>query len=230
LLNSVSQLSRALDKAAARQAPAAKAAHLPDVPDNKANAPWWLDVDVELVPQQSPPAQSAGNVPVASPARLHWLINWRLVGSAAVAAGVVMLVMVYAAWAATTAAPEEVATTPEPVTAPAAPAPPVVQAAAQATPSGPSAEDRLAEIEKQYKDVISRFEATVLVAEKANEQRLLVRPEPAAPAPEPQSKGCFGTAIQFVASPTQAAEEAMKHKKLMLVLTISGNFEESQFT
>jgi hypothetical protein len=39
-----------------------------------------------------------------------------------------------------------------------------------------------------------------------------------------------GTAVNFVATPTQAAREAQKNHKLMFLLHISGNFEDADFT
>jgi hypothetical protein len=40
----------------------------------------------------------------------------------------------------------------------------------------------------------------------------------------------FGTAIRFHATPTEAAAEAKSAKKMMMVLHISGNFEDPGFT
>jgi hypothetical protein len=40
----------------------------------------------------------------------------------------------------------------------------------------------------------------------------------------------FGTSVQFVRNPAQAARIAGKERKLMLLLHVSGNFEESRFT
>jgi hypothetical protein len=43
-------------------------------------------------------------------------------------------------------------------------------------------------------------------------------------------KETFGTAIGFVRNPAEAARLAGKQRKLMLVLHVSGNFEEARFT
>ena len=40
----------------------------------------------------------------------------------------------------------------------------------------------------------------------------------------------FGTAVNFVASPKLAGEEAKKDHKLLFVLHVSGNFEDPGFT
>jgi hypothetical protein len=40
----------------------------------------------------------------------------------------------------------------------------------------------------------------------------------------------FGTAVDFVDDPTEAAQLALKEKKLLFVLHVAGNFEESCFT
>jgi hypothetical protein len=40
----------------------------------------------------------------------------------------------------------------------------------------------------------------------------------------------YGTSVDFVDSPTEAAEQALKQKKLLFVLHISGNFEKDCFT
>jgi hypothetical protein len=42
--------------------------------------------------------------------------------------------------------------------------------------------------------------------------------------------GQFGTTLTFAESPAVAARQALKEEKLVFVLHVSGNFEESQFT
>ncbi len=55
-----------------------------------------------------------------------------------------------------------------------------------------------------------------------------VQDEPgAAPA---QVDHRYGTSIDFVDSPTEAAEKALKEKKLLFVLQVAGNFEKDCFT
>ena len=41
---------------------------------------------------------------------------------------------------------------------------------------------------------------------------------------------CFGTKIQFVDSPKEAAAQAKKDEKLVFILHVSGNFEDPRFT
>jgi hypothetical protein len=45
-----------------------------------------------------------------------------------------------------------------------------------------------------------------------------------------EKEGCFGTTIDFVDSPKEAAALAKKQEKLVLVLHVSGNFEDPRFT
>jgi hypothetical protein len=40
----------------------------------------------------------------------------------------------------------------------------------------------------------------------------------------------YGTSVDFVDSPTEAGEQALKEKKLLFVLHVAGNFEKDQFT
>jgi anthranilate synthase/aminodeoxychorismate synthase-like glutamine amidotransferase len=48
--------------------------------------------------------------------------------------------------------------------------------------------------------------------------------------PEKEKDGCFGTAVNFLASPAEAFTAAKKEKRLTLILHVSGNFEDSGFT
>jgi hypothetical protein len=42
--------------------------------------------------------------------------------------------------------------------------------------------------------------------------------------------GSYGTTVDFVDSPKAAAQQAAKEGKLVLVLHVSGNFEDPRFT
>ncbi|GIW80701.1 MAG: hypothetical protein KatS3mg105_2508 [Gemmatales bacterium] len=53
---------------------------------------------------------------------------------------------------------------------------------------------------------------------------------PAFVAAEEESTGCHGTAVQFVDSPSEAARLAKKQQKLVMVLHISGHFEDPNLT
>ena len=44
------------------------------------------------------------------------------------------------------------------------------------------------------------------------------------------SCGAFGTAVQFVATPSDAARQARQEQKLVFVLHVSGHFEDPRFT
>ena len=51
-----------------------------------------------------------------------------------------------------------------------------------------------------------------------------------AASPARAGEGCFGTAIEFVDTPKEAAALAKKQEKLVLVLHVSGHFETPEFT
>jgi hypothetical protein len=42
--------------------------------------------------------------------------------------------------------------------------------------------------------------------------------------------GSFGTSVDFVKSPKEAAKQALKEEKLVFVLHVSGDFEDPDFT
>ena len=48
--------------------------------------------------------------------------------------------------------------------------------------------------------------------------------------PARAGEGCYGTAIEFVDTPKEAAALAKKQEKLVLVLHVSGHFETPEFT
>lgn len=55
---------------------------------------------------------------------------------------------------------------------------------------------------------------------------------PARPADGPVT-GCaahYGTALDFVDDPAEAAKQALRDKKLLFVIHVAGNFEDSKFT
>jgi hypothetical protein len=47
---------------------------------------------------------------------------------------------------------------------------------------------------------------------------------------EAETCGSFGTSVEFVETPKEAAVEARKAEKLVFVLHVSGNFEDPRFT
>ena len=49
-------------------------------------------------------------------------------------------------------------------------------------------------------------------------------------SPARAGEGCYGTAIEFVDTPKEAAALAKKQEKLVLVLHVSGHFETPEFT
>jgi hypothetical protein len=54
--------------------------------------------------------------------------------------------------------------------------------------------------------------------------------EPQLRTAEKPHTACHGTAVEFVETPVEAAKLAAKEKKLVLVLHVSGYFEDSDFT
>ena len=60
---------------------------------------------------------------------------------------------------------------------------------------------------------------------------LLLQGGPSANAAKHADKeACHGTAVEFVDTPSEAAKQALKEKKLVFVLHVSGNFEDPRFT
>lgn len=51
-----------------------------------------------------------------------------------------------------------------------------------------------------------------------------------AKAGDPESPSCHGTAVNFVATPSEAAQQAKKDEKLVFVLHVSGQFEDPSIT
>ena len=56
--------------------------------------------------------------------------------------------------------------------------------------------------------------------------------QPNRPAGDSKTASCgtFGTTVQFVKTPSDAARQALKEQKLVLVLHVSGDFEDPDFT
>jgi hypothetical protein len=56
-------------------------------------------------------------------------------------------------------------------------------------------------------------------------------PEKAGPPPAASCAGeNYGTSVKFLCSPAEAARQARHTRKLLLVLHVSGNFEDAGFT
>jgi hypothetical protein len=49
-------------------------------------------------------------------------------------------------------------------------------------------------------------------------------------SPQESSCGSFGTRVEFVNSPSEAARRAKQDEKLVFVLHVSGHFEDPRFT
>jgi hypothetical protein len=249
VLHSLDGLGRTLDRVAAGSpvpsAPAVKIVHLPDtVPPRPkrttladSRSPWWVDgpsaqpqapaadeqpmVIGELVNDEWDDEESLDAVPLVevSPApRRSRMIDWRLVGCTMAAAVVVLGSMVYGAWATTSR--EVTVAKPKPFVALPMPARPQVN----------PADAKLAEMEKKYQEIVARLESQPK-QEPMPEPKPEPKPEPVAVVQEPvKADTCYGTAIHFVGTPVEAAQDAAANKKLIMVMTISGNFEDSKFT
>jgi hypothetical protein len=247
----VADLTDMLDQAQVAEAgvPAAPAVKVVDLPDRPAprrktqtaptakaapagNGPWWLNAGSDVVLVDPPKgAEPPIVVPTSKPARPSF-INWKLVGTAGSVASVCLMMMVLSALAARSgsevaaAQPIVIKQTPIAVEQPTAPPKPepVVDLAA---PKQFLPEARIIEqLDKEYAVKAAKLDAALALLEKKNEP-----PAKAEKCAEcEKAKGSYGTAIEFVSNPIEAAEQALAQKKLMLVLTISGNFEDSKFT
>lgn len=58
-------------------------------------------------------------------------------------------------------------------------------------------------------------------------KKTVVKPQEPA---EGETCGSYGTTVDFFDSPGEAAKEALKEQKLVMVLHVSGNFEDPRFT
>ncbi len=167
-------------------------------------------------PCHCPPLPISRNDPAAP-------VRWPLVLAAAALGGLLLTLVTLTAWVSAGSP----AANPEPPT--------IVQAATpEAVPEEPPPPGDAAKI---------------LVAQ---EPPPVAPPGPADPAPEaiaasspgpriepppaiagdPVAPSCqrFGTAVDFLSDPTEAARQAGKTKKLLFVLHVSGNFENDRFT
>jgi hypothetical protein len=52
----------------------------------------------------------------------------------------------------------------------------------------------------------------------------------AQPVSAAECNGDYGTEVDFVDSPAEAAKQALKQEKLVFVLHVSGDFENPEFT
>ena len=67
----------------------------------------------------------------------------------------------------------------------------------------------------------------------ATQQLSGVAEPPAASVPDGDKSpacGSFGTSVEFVDTPREAAKKAKQEQKLVFVLHVSGNFEDPRFT
>jgi hypothetical protein len=252
LFYSVAELTNVLDRgtAAAPGIPAVRVVHLPDRPEPKrrktatatvanpppAEQPWWLNTgcDSPAAPPSSPVPASKAEIGRPLHVRKPWsamtsLADWRLASAVSTAAVVVMSVLSFAFWvlSSQSQAADDVQMVLK--VAPAATARPVIAELihSEVLPvpqEQDEVQDRINEIDKNYAKVVADFEKELRLLRKEKEPAACETCEAKKP------KGSYGTAVDFVNNPIEAAEMALSAKKLFMVLTISGNFEESKFT
>jgi cell division septation protein DedD len=142
------------------------------------------------------------------------LIHWPIVAAASAGAVVFLAGTLAAAWfvSRTAGPPKE-----RPV--------PLAEVPHQAeTPSGPATVDEPA----------AALPAPETVAKETAALATPVEPKPSESEPlsptAPPACETFGTRLQFVSNPTDAARLARQDNKLLFILHISGNFEDDKFT
>jgi hypothetical protein len=119
-------------------------------------------------------------------------------------------------------APPEPLFSPEPAAVPVEPQTPVAVAQAEPPPVAepapkPAPDDRPVRLPEPPADPPAPAEARVC--------QNCQPPAKAASAP-----GRYGTAVDFVDDPTQAARKALQESKLLFILHVAGNFEDDKFT
>jgi hypothetical protein len=70
----------------------------------------------------------------------------------------------------------------------------------------------------------------MLLAATAVGLALIAGTAPAKPPKEGATCGDYGTSVDFFKTPSDAATQAKKDQKLVMVLHVSGNFENPDFT
>ena len=89
--------------------------------------------------------------------------------------------------------------------------------------------------------VVARAKAPAPLLPERSPPKPVAPPVPEPPPPEPPAqpvvaaappaaRGSFGTCVEFAASPLAAARLAREQQKLLFVLHVSGDFEDSRFT
>jgi hypothetical protein len=87
--------------------------------------------------------------------------------------------------------------------------------------------------------VVPHVAAPEPMTEKQEPTTIVAKEEPKAAAPVVEAcssgqcavrNGRYGTSVNFVSNPIEAGKQAMKEKKLLFILNISGNFEDDKFT
>jgi hypothetical protein len=157
------------------------------------------------------------------------LLNWTVVAGAAGSA--VMLVGIVLIW---------IATHPQRARTPATPIESVAVAPTAETPIAPVVAPEL-KPEPQPEPALAQpapaVEVAVRPAPAPARAPAAVEPEPvrdpfqvAANADATPACDTLGTAVEFDANPARAAQHAAKEGKLMMILHVSGNFEDAGFT
>src|SRR5262245_50757513 len=156
----------------------------------------------------------------AALARRQSLVYWPPVFAAGVFA--VLLVVGAVAWASTHPGARK------PAPAPAAPTPEEVAAPQPAAPAEPARAAARPKAEPEAFASAPPRARRVAVKPPAPPPPAAPQPKPAAEAPASGEK--YGTAVTLLANPAEASRRADKEGKLLLVLHVSGNFEDECFT
>jgi hypothetical protein len=105
-----------------------------------------------------------------------------------------------------------------------------------AVPDTPSSEEITEKIEPSTTGGAPAVSAAVAAAPLSPEQvDPFANDAPALASHQTPARGAagckrYGTAVDFVDNPTDAAQQALREKKLLFVLNVAGNFEDDKFT
>jgi hypothetical protein len=177
------------------------------------------------LPHPAPPVATRAAPPVARAGRAA-SFNWPLVAGAGVLTLLILGGLGTAAWAIINSGETKTSTAPELTRAPRAEKAPIV--ADQFAPRKLAKPDLAAPPEPV--PAIPQPEAAP--SNPAPEPDVPPKPAPQVFEADPNPPACatYGTSVQFLGNQAEAARLALKEKKLLLVLHISGNFEDSRFT
>lgn len=189
--------------AASASADPVRVQQLPDKPVQRAK------------PAATPPAELPAVV-VRKTTPMRRLVNWPVVAGIGAFVWFWVVGAILVGWLASSPAASEASASPVAAVAPVINPAPVVQVVRQiefvgpVAPAQPPAED-------------------VAVVQRKPDPAPVVVPVPVVEKPAPPAKeqiGKYGTTIDFIDDPIEAADKAMKNRKILFVLHVSGDFED----